>query len=103
VTDGVAPSPARTLTISRNRAAAAGAYTIERLSKDGFVLCIRKGDRLLATAGVDARQEELLGLAAAPALARSVVALLRATTPDERAKAEGMARAALFAAGVEVK
>lgn len=98
----VEASAARTLTISRNRAAAAGAYSVETLTKDGFTLCIRKGQRTLAMMGHEATQGEVLGMAAAPALARALLHMIRATEDEEKRKAETIARAALFAAGVEL-
>lgn len=92
---------ARTIALSSARASASGAYRVERLNPEGFVVCIRKENRVVALAGVDATQGELLGMAAAPALARALVGILKAVTPEERITADAKARAALFAAGVE--
>jgi hypothetical protein len=103
MTDKLPASIERVITMSRNRAREAGAYSVERLTKEGFVLCIRQGEKVIATAGVAATQEQILGLAAAPAMARALKALLAAVTPEERMAAQGKATAALFAAGVEVK
>lgn len=92
----------RTIAVSRARAAAAGAYKVELLKDGGFVLAIRKGDRTLAVPAVHATSGEILGMAAAPALARALSALLLADTSEKRIEAEGKARVALFAAGVPV-
>ncbi len=100
---GVPTSIERVLTISRNRAKSAGAYNVERLTDEGFVLCIRKDKRTLAIVGHEATQEEALAMSAAPALARALLGILKAKTPTERMDAEGKARVAMFAAGVEVK
>jgi hypothetical protein len=76
------------------------AYEVKPLERGSRILGIFKQTRILATAAKDSRESELVGMAAAPVMARAIVAMLNAVTPEERINAAALGKAALHAAGI---
>jgi hypothetical protein len=76
------------------------AYDVKPLGKDSRILGIFKQTRVLAMQGKDGKPAEIVGMAAAPVMARAIVAMLNATTSQERIDAAALGKAALFAAGI---
>jgi len=78
------------------------AYEVRPLANGTSILGIYKQTRILAIAGKDSRESELIGMAAAPMLARAIIATLRATTDQEQASAVALCTLALKVAGISL-
>lgn len=77
------------------------AYDVKPLEPGSRILGIFKQARILAIAGKDSREEEMVGMAAAPVMARAIAATLKARTAKDRAAALIFCQEALIAAGIK--